>query len=991
MPDSNSAEPRTVSHYRILEKLGGGGMGVVFRAEDTKLKRFVALKFLPDDVTKDPAALERFRREAQAASALNHPNICTIHDIDEDNGVPFIAMELLEGVTLKHRINGQPVPLDQLLEVGIGVLDALEAAHERGIIHRDIKPANLFVTPRGGAKVLDFGLAKQVAKRAVAETVTAGGALESDPNLTSPGLALGTIAYMSPEQVRGEKLDARTDLFSFGLVLYEMATGRQAFSGNTTGVIFAAILEREPVPPARLNPAVPAELDRIITKSLEKNVRLRYQTARDMCSDLERLKRDLGSGSGRSAQVKYAEPSGSDAVPAYSSPDAQSPAPSASRQQASAQSGASLSGLPQSGAAVAASSAGYTASSVATGSGSVTAQAARQHKGKLIAGAIIALVLIAAAGYGVFSILRGKAAMPFQNFTITQITNTGKSVNAAISPDGKYVVSTIADNGLQSVWLRNIPTSSDTQVLPPAPRSYTGLGFSRDGNYIYFGRSENTVETVRFVYRIPVLGGVPQVIVKDVDSNITFSPDGKRIAYVRQNDPEVGKYHLLIANADGSGERSLVTGSTDDAPTTVDWSPDGKLIAGSVFHNDRGLTSLESVDATFTGDNATWQPLASVKSSVVNDLTWLPDMRGLLIAYLGRESGYSRNQIAYVALPSGETTAITKDTNNYSSISLSADGKTVATAQQRASRTFYLLPADGGGANASPRPIFEQERDIANFAWAGNDQIVVSEADKLVRFSLDGKSRSVLTSDPNAFLNAPESCTTPAAAASSAPESHRIVFAWAGHAENSTGRSIWRVDPDGSNLKQLTTGHGDQDPSCSPDGKWVYFINNNPDRIRRVPIDGGAVEDVPGTTIPNTIYGGFAAHISPDGSKLAFVLTEADSAMSATGGSDEKIALVNLDPAAKGAHQLLTPNPHITGSAHFTPDGKSVAYAVRENGIDNVWVQPLDGGPGHYITKFASDQSRGGFAWSPDGKTLAILRGRADSDIVLLRDSAPAR
>ena len=308
MPDSNSAEPRTVSHYRILEKLGGGGMGVVFRAEDTKLKRFVALKFLPDDVTKDPAALERFRREAQAASALNHPNICTIHDIDEDNGVPFIAMELLEGVTLKHRINGQPVPLDQLLEVGIGVLDALEAAHERGIIHRDIKPANLFVTPRGGAKVLDFGLAKQVAKRAVAETVTAGGALESDPNLTSPGLALGTIAYMSPEQVRGEKLDARSDLFSFGLVLYEMATGRQAFSGNTTGVIFAAILEREPVPPARLNPAVPAELDRIITKSLEKNVRLRYQTARDMCSDLERLKRDLGSGSGRSAQVKYAEP-----------------------------------------------------------------------------------------------------------------------------------------------------------------------------------------------------------------------------------------------------------------------------------------------------------------------------------------------------------------------------------------------------------------------------------------------------------------------------------------------------------------------------------------------------------------------------------------------------------------------------------------------------------------------------------------------------------
>jgi len=781
-------------------------MGVVYKAEDLELGRFVALKFLPDDVAHDPQALERFRREARAASALNHPNICTIHEIGKNGQQSFIVMEFLDGVTLKHRIGGRPLETEEILSLAIEITDSLDAAHSSGIVHRDIKPANIFVTKRGHAKILDFGLAKVTQPiREPGDQAAAVGqtTVTLEEHMTSPGQAVGTVSYMSPEQVRARELDARTDLFSFGAVLYEMATGQLPFRGESSGVIFKAILDSTPTAAVRLNPDIPTKLEEIISKALEKNRNLRYQHATEMRADLQRLKRDYESGKAGSTTPQRS--------PSVWPPQVAGDQPSSAS--------ADMSAL------------------------------ARRHRNALVLAAFGLLALLAGLGYGAYR-FGTRHAPPkhstFEAMKITRITSDGKSRVSVISPDGKYVVHAVIANGLQSLWTLQLASRSEVQIVPPDDVIFHGLSFSPDGNYVYFISAPTKNYLFKTLYQVPVLGGAPRKILPDVDSPVAFSPDGGRIAYVRVN-PEMDRVDLLTNNTQGSDEHLISSRKIRELYfplSRLAWSADGKSI---VLAARAGQDQSTLVEVPLTGGPE--KVLTTRNWEWIENPIWLPDHSGLV--FTAADPGSNSEQLWLLPYPAGEARRITNDPNSYRSLSLSADSMMMIASQNETTSTLWV--ASEGKAELARRITSSGKEDdgVDGLAWTPGGSIVFtsnrSENLDLWITEGDGSNLRQLTHGEGSNFEP-----------SVSRDGRTIVFI----STRSGTESIWKMDIDGGNPVQVTRTRLDLFPKITPDGKDVVYGSWMGQGIFKIPLTGGE----PSQLLSDSA---FQPSVSPDGKLLA--------------------------------------------------------------------------------------------------------------------------
>jgi serine/threonine protein kinase len=661
-----------VSHYRIEALLGSGGMGVVYLAQDLSLGRRIALKFLTADFAENPTAIERFRREARAASALNHPHICTIHEIGEHDGTPFIAMEWLDGQSLRERLRLGPLTIAEVVSVAADVADALDAAHAAGIVHRDIKPANIFVTKRGTGKVLDFGLAK--IDVVAASRHSGSPSVTPEIDLTSTGTTLGTLAYMSPEQARGERLDARTDLFSLGVVLYEMSTGAPPFGGSTPAVVFHEILSKDPRPPSQLNPDVPPDLDRLILDALQKDRDVRCHSASEMLSRLKQLKGALDSGEGAVSAKK------------------------------------------------------------ATGSWRPSDPNASVGRRRLAMAGVVAAIVLAIGVALYFAATRWLQIgldSSFQNAQLVQLTTSGNAEQPAVSPDGKYVAYIQRVGNESSVWIRQTATTSNVRIVDSAPNTISGgVTVTPDGTFVDFVRFQ-VGDAGPVLWRVPFLGGTPRRLIDRIWSPVGWSPDGRQLAFIRAGEG-FSTTSLVVAGPDATGERSVAVRRAPAAFLSLAevgvpsvrpaWSPDGGLIALFGFDVEAGARRMQLIFVDVESGSERVIPLPQ-GAGTPQGLAWLDEDS---VALSGAPAPGLAAQLFRMTYPGGRLSRLTNDLNEYTGINVTADRNVLVTSRRETRAAVWV--GDGAGLDSTEVVPAAPFGGLAmTVAWAGDRVLYMTQ------------------------------------------------------------------------------------------------------------------------------------------------------------------------------------------------------------------------------------------------------------------------
>jgi len=931
---------RAFGPYRVVSRLGAGGMGEVHLALHERTGRKVALKLLPARHAGDEQRVRRFRQEARAVLALNHPNIVTVYDIEQSDGEFVIASELIEGETLRARVSRGPLAPAEALDVAAQVAAALAAAHEAGIVHRDVKPENVMLRPDGFVKVLDFGLAKLLEK--------AGAGDPEAPTLarvsTDPGVVMGTVGYMSPEQARGRDVDARTDTWSLGVLLYEMLTARAPFAGETPTDTLAAIIGREPPPLARHVKGVPESLEWIVSKALTKDREGRYQTAKEFLSDLKRLKQQLEFAAVASRSA--------DANGSGSTSDSNDAARKTGVDSAASRTGGAAAGATRGGGGEARQ----------TSSAEVILGELKRH-GRGLAFACVVAVALACVGFALYRLTRDtrEPHTPFRKVSVRQLADTGQAIDAAVSPDGEFVAYVRSEAGRYSLWLRQASEMSGVQIASAAEGQRFGQPvFSHDGAFVYYLKAPARVQRAT-LYRVPKLGGAETKLFEDVSlqdtrSNFSLSPDGRRVAFVKLDD-RLGR-SLVVANHDGTAPRVIHERKLPEFISGAQWSPDGRSVAcmQGTFMGQKVLLAVGVEDGSVRRLAGSWLQ--------VDSFAWLRDSDGLVVSAAERGEVY---QLWRLPFPEGEPERITNDVSTYQGVSLTADSSVLAVVQVNTVQNIWVAPSTRGGvAQTDAAALVTSGGGRADghrgLAWTPDGRLVYHSvaggADDIWIVNADGSGQRRLTDGQGTYVYP-----------SVSPDGRSVYYA----AQRAGRGELWRVGADGSDAKLLAQDCGSSRPS--PDGRWVLCYTPGVGAVWKVPAEGGERVRVP--TGENAMAA--SPVVSPDGKLVAYNYSTGEA------GSRWDIAVFPFEGGAAPLKVFEVPGAPVR-TVRWTPDGRALCYVRSQASASNVACRPLDGGAPFQATDFKSDQIDS-FDWSAEGGRLALSRLSVTSGVVLITDS----